>query len=94
MSVLTQRVELLRGAFILYKLFFQKADILVDGVIPKNERLKIVDFSQPWELGVFTALIPAPEVGANIDAIVKPFQWQVSQNSKFFKKCSCLQLNF
>lgn len=56
---------------------------MLDGYLALNERIKVVDMTHPWSFDFFAALIPAPEVGANTNAVIKPFQWQVRQSGHF-----------
>lgn len=53
---------------------------MVDGVLMTSERAKTLDLTHPWANDFITALIPVPEVEANTNAILKPFQWQVSSS--------------
>ncbi|EFX82168.1 hypothetical protein DAPPUDRAFT_241316 [Daphnia pulex] len=49
---------------------------------PRYERASfqynsVVDFTLPWIYDHFAFLIPVPDESANINAVVKPFQWPV-----------------
>lgn len=52
--------------------------MLITTIIPTAERLKKVDLTIPWLYAGYFLLIPAPKLGSNTDAVVKPFQWPVS----------------
>jgi hypothetical protein len=55
----------------------QEADLLVHDTIANFQRNKVVDLTLPWVYGDFVFLIPVPDESANINAVVKPFQWPV-----------------
>jgi hypothetical protein len=55
----------------------QKCDFLIQDVPPSPQRLKIVDLTAYWFYGSLGFLIPAADETANINAVVKPFQWPV-----------------
>jgi ionotropic glutamate receptor len=55
----------------------QKCDFLIQDVPPSPQRLKIVDLTAYWFYGSLGFLIPASDETANINAVVKPFQWPV-----------------
>ena len=57
--------------------YLQEADLLVTSVAQSSERLKIVDITMPFAYDSFAFLIPVSDVTANINAIIKPFQWPV-----------------
>ena len=46
-------------------------------MIPTVERNKIVDLTLPWTYDHFAFLIPVSVETANINAVIKPFQWPV-----------------
>jgi hypothetical protein len=46
-------------------------------VVPTFQRNKVVDLTAYWFYGNVAILIPAPHETANINAVVKPFQWPV-----------------
>ena len=45
--------------------------------MPTVWRNKIVDLTFPWTYDNFAILIPVPDETANINAVIKPFQWPV-----------------
>ncbi len=55
----------------------QQCDFLIHDMIPTVERNKVVDLTLPWINDHFAFLIPVPDETANINAVVKPFQWPV-----------------
>ncbi|XP_046641506.1 uncharacterized protein LOC124326631 [Daphnia pulicaria] len=58
-------------------LFFKKSDLLVHDAIANFQYNSVVDFTLPWIYDYYAFLIPVPEESANINAVVKPFQWPV-----------------
>ncbi|XP_046449197.1 glutamate receptor ionotropic, delta-1-like [Daphnia pulex] len=56
---------------------FQQSDLLVHYILPTIHRNTIVDLTLPWTYDHFALLIPAPDETANINAVVKPFQWPI-----------------
>jgi hypothetical protein len=52
-------------------------------VVPTFQRNKIVDLTAYWFYGNVAILIPAPDETANINAVVKPFQWPVRNTHKW-----------
>lgn len=55
----------------------QECDLLVHGVFPTPERQKMIDITTPWYYTTLEFLIPMLDDVANINAIVKPFKWEV-----------------
>jgi len=55
----------------------QQCDFLIHDMIPTVERNKIVDLTLPWTYDHFAFLIPVSVETANINAVIKPFQWPV-----------------
>ncbi|XP_046449191.1 ionotropic receptor 93a-like [Daphnia pulex] len=55
----------------------QQCDLLVHDTVPTLQTSKIVDLTLPWAYDFFAFLIPVPDESANINAVVKPFQWPV-----------------
>jgi hypothetical protein len=51
--------------------------LLVNDLIPTFQRNKVVDFTLPWAYDHIKFLIPVTDDSANINAVVKPFQWPV-----------------
>lgn len=49
-----------------------------------TRRNQIVDLTLPWVYDSSAFLIPVPDESANINAIVKPFQWPVSSTIELF----------
>jgi hypothetical protein len=60
-------------------LFFKKSDLLVHDAIANFQYNSVVDFTLPWIYDYYAFLIPVPEESANINAVVKPFQWPVGK---------------
>ncbi|XP_046449165.1 ionotropic receptor 93a-like [Daphnia pulex] len=58
-------------------LWDRQCDLLLQDVLPTFRRHEIVDMTLPWNYDYFAFLIPAPDETANIDSIIKPFQWPV-----------------
>jgi ionotropic glutamate receptor len=56
----------------------QQVDLIVIGVTLNYERFQVVDLSVPWAFETYSFLIPVQNDTANINAVVKPFQWPVS----------------
>jgi hypothetical protein len=55
--------------------------------LPTIHRNTIVDLTLPWTYDHFALLIPAPDETANINAVIKPFQWPVcADESILFSK--------
>ena len=52
--------------------------MLVAGIAPTHQRLKVVDFTLPSNYEFFMFLIPVPDDAFNTTAVIKPFQWPVS----------------
>lgn len=55
----------------------KKCDFLTTGVTPTFERQKILDLTLPWMNDCYGLLFAVHEDMANVEAIVKPFQWPV-----------------
>ncbi|EFX82191.1 hypothetical protein DAPPUDRAFT_316806 [Daphnia pulex] len=55
----------------------QQSELLVHDTIPTFQYNKIIDMTLPWIYDHFAFLIPVPDETANINAVVKPFQWPV-----------------
>ncbi|XP_046648429.1 glutamate receptor ionotropic, kainate 5-like [Daphnia pulicaria] len=58
-------------------LWNQQADLLVHDTIANYQYNSVVDFSLPWIYAYYTFLIPIPDESANVNAVVKPFQWPI-----------------
>ncbi|EFX82115.1 hypothetical protein DAPPUDRAFT_241203 [Daphnia pulex] len=54
-----------------------QCDLLINNIIPTVSRNKIVDLTVPWTYDNFAILIPVPDETANINAVIKPFQWPI-----------------
>ncbi len=81
----------------------QQCDLLLQDVLPTFRRNEIVDMTSPWNYDYFAFLIPVHEETANINAVIKPFQWPVTfkqnedmQNSSrcYTHKFTTIQSNF
>jgi len=55
----------------------QQCDLLAHDVIPTPERNKVVDLTTYWIYDRLAFLIPVPDETANINSVIKPFQWPV-----------------
>jgi hypothetical protein len=55
----------------------QQSELLVHDTIATFQYNSVVDFTLPWVYDHFAFLIPVPDETANINAVVKPFQWPV-----------------
>jgi ionotropic glutamate receptor len=51
--------------------------VLAQDVLPTFQRNRIVDLTTYWYYGDLVFLIPVPDETANINSVVKPFQWKV-----------------
>ncbi|XP_046449208.1 ionotropic receptor 93a-like [Daphnia pulex] len=58
-------------------LWNQQSDLLVVGVTLSLARSEVVDLSVPWIFETYAFLIPVQDDTANINGVVKPFQWPV-----------------
>nr|CAH0113367.1 unnamed protein product [Daphnia galeata] len=58
-------------------LWEQKCDLLVHDTVPTFQINKMTDVTLPWIYDHFAFLIPVPDETANINAVVKPFQWPI-----------------
>ncbi|XP_046449181.1 ionotropic receptor 93a-like [Daphnia pulex] len=54
-----------------------QCDLLTQDVVPTPQRNKIVDLTTPWYYGNLVCVIPVPDETANINSVIKPFQWPV-----------------
>ncbi|XP_046448145.1 glutamate receptor ionotropic, delta-1-like isoform X1 [Daphnia pulex] len=54
-----------------------QCDLLIQSVFATSRRNKIVDLTLPWVYDSSAFLIPVPDETANVNAVVKPFQWQI-----------------
>jgi ionotropic glutamate receptor len=54
----------------------QQCDLIINDLISPLFRKKI-DFTTPWIFAYYGLLIPVDDDTANIQAVVKPFQWPV-----------------
>lgn len=77
LSFLNISTEMLVANSLKIKIISQESDFLVYATVPTVERQKIIDITTPWYYGTLEFLIPVLDDGANIDAVVKPFQWMV-----------------
>ncbi|XP_046641432.1 uncharacterized protein LOC124326572 isoform X2 [Daphnia pulicaria] len=65
------------GPGLLNYLWDQQCELLVNDLIPTFQRNKVVDFTLPWAYDHIKFLIPVTDESANINAVVKPFQWPI-----------------
>lgn len=47
------------------------------GFVYNSVRNRLIEYTQPWIFDNFLLLIPIPTVSQNIEAVIKPFQYQV-----------------
>ncbi|XP_057365455.2 glutamate receptor ionotropic, delta-1-like [Daphnia carinata] len=66
-----------KGKGLFSYLWDAQCDLLLQDVVPTFRRLQIVDMTLPWNYDYFSFLIPVHDEAANIDAVIKPFQWPV-----------------
>ncbi|EFX82122.1 hypothetical protein DAPPUDRAFT_241220 [Daphnia pulex] len=57
-------------------LFENQSDLLVVGVPPTHERIKVVDLV-PWAHECYNFLVAVHDDSANFKAVIKPYQWPV-----------------
>ena len=55
----------------------QECDLLINSIVPTVQYNKIMDLTTYWLYDYFALVIPVPDETANINAVVKPFQWPV-----------------
>ena len=55
----------------------QESDLLINNVVPTIQNNKIMDLTTYWHYDYFAIVIPVPDETANINAVIKPFQWPV-----------------
>ncbi|KAI9559660.1 hypothetical protein GHT06_013665 [Daphnia sinensis] len=66
-----------KGKGLFSYLWDEQCDLLLQDVQPTFRRLQVVDMTLPWNYDYFSFLIPVHDEAANIDAVIKPFQWPV-----------------
>ncbi|EFX82160.1 hypothetical protein DAPPUDRAFT_316758 [Daphnia pulex] len=54
-----------------------QCELIVEDMVPTFQRNKVVDLTLPWTYDHFAFLIPVPDESANINAVIKPFQWPI-----------------
>ena len=64
----------------------QECDLIINNVVPTIQYNKIMDLTTYWLYDYFALVIPIPDETANINAVIKPFQWPVCKfyRLKFF----------
>lgn len=55
----------------------QESDFLLQDVMQTYQRNRYIDMSVPWIFGSFSLLMPVQDDTANVNAVIKPFQWPV-----------------
>ncbi|XP_046449177.1 glutamate receptor ionotropic, kainate 2-like [Daphnia pulex] len=55
----------------------QRCEFLVHNIYPTLRTNAVVDLTLPWAYDDYAFAIPIPVETANINAVVKPFQWQI-----------------
>ncbi len=70
----------------------QKCDFLTAAVTPTFERVKRADLTVPWVYDCYDLLFAVTEDTVNIDAVVKPFQWPVSERNQFHSYLTVINL--
>nr|CAH0109179.1 unnamed protein product [Daphnia galeata] len=58
-------------------LWNQESDFLLQDVMQTYQRNRYIDMSVPWIFGSFSLLMPVQDDTANVNAVIKPFQWPV-----------------
>jgi hypothetical protein len=82
-TILMKQLKLLQGIFFkfintcLEFVLSQQSDFLIHVVLLTLERNNVIDLTVPWAYDYFAFLIPVAEEMANIDSVVKPFQWPI-----------------
>ncbi|EFX82186.1 hypothetical protein DAPPUDRAFT_241335 [Daphnia pulex] len=71
-----------------------QCDLLIQSVFATTRRNKIVDLTLPWVYDSSAFLIPVPDETANVNAVVKPFQWQIWLGLGVSIICVVAVLNF
>ncbi|EFX82357.1 hypothetical protein DAPPUDRAFT_316873 [Daphnia pulex] len=72
---------------------FQQCDLIIQDVVPTFQRYKVVDLTTYWIYADAAFLIPASAETANINAVVKPFQWPVWLGLAVSIACMIICLN-
>ena len=58
----------------------QECDLIITAMTPSSERFRKLELVHYWFYGQSAFLIPTPEeIGNNVGAVVKPFQFWVCQ---------------
>jgi hypothetical protein len=57
----------------------QECDLLINSIVPTVQYNKIMDLTTYWLYDYFALVIPIPDETANINAVIKPFQWPLHQ---------------
>jgi hypothetical protein len=70
----------------------QKCDFLMAGVAPTFERVKRADLTAPWLFDCYDLLFVVQDDTVNINAVVKPFQWPVSERNLFHSHLTAINL--
>ncbi len=65
-------------------LLSQQCELVAQDVLPTFQRNKIVDLTANWVFDNVAFLIPVPVETANMNAVVKPFQWPVRKNTNLW----------
>lgn len=55
----------------------QESDFLLQDVVQTYQRNRYIDMSVPWIFGSFSLLMAVQDDTANVNAVIKPFQWPV-----------------
>ncbi|EFX82161.1 hypothetical protein DAPPUDRAFT_316759 [Daphnia pulex] len=66
-----------KGRGLFNYLWDRQSDLLVHDTVPTFQNNKIVDLTLPWIYDHFAFLIAVSDETANINAVVKPFQWPI-----------------
>jgi hypothetical protein len=70
----------------------QKCDFLTAGVTATSGRMKLADLTVPWMYDCYDLLFAVTEDTVNINAVVKPFQWPVSERNLFHSHLTAINL--
>ena len=64
---------------------------MLNAVLPRSERLKVIDITLPMFYDVYSLLIPvSDETFSNSEAVVKPFQWPVNNEMIEIFECDVI----
>ena len=65
------------SSVVLCSIYFQRADMILGGIVMTASRFKKLNLPYPFVIGQFGFIIAMPGAQVNIAAVWKPFQQQV-----------------